>query len=336
MESAEINKSLLALKECIRALDSDSVHVPYRASKLTLVLKDCFAKENARTVMIATVSPTASSADHTLNTLRYADRVKEKNVDDLDAHPYAVYDRVEAGGGAGPGAGEPESKLGGRGNGHGHGMGNGREGKDGRDVGERLEADFAEEDGDDGDGDGPFDGDDDDKHGHDDADDDRWARRASKAAHSHPHPHPAPAQAKGQPGAARAKADPDEAGEDDIDYLHQSLRRSHPAPEEGDEVEELHRAVQSLMEDEEALLNSHMTVIQENAELLTEEGRLLQAIQGDDVVDYDIDAYAARLEQILDRKMDLIVALRMQLQGFRRRLQEEENASKRVSAMPLY
>ena len=37
LESAEINKSLLALKECIRALDSDSTHVPYRASKLTLV-----------------------------------------------------------------------------------------------------------------------------------------------------------------------------------------------------------------------------------------------------------------------------------------------------------
>lgn len=34
----------------------------------------------SRTVMIATVSPCASSADHTVNTLRYADRVKEKHV----------------------------------------------------------------------------------------------------------------------------------------------------------------------------------------------------------------------------------------------------------------
>jgi kinesin family protein 2/24 len=38
-ESSEINKSLLALKECIRALDSNagngaSAHVPYRASKV--------------------------------------------------------------------------------------------------------------------------------------------------------------------------------------------------------------------------------------------------------------------------------------------------------------
>jgi kinesin family member 2/24 len=45
-----------------------------------------------------------------------------------------------------------------------------------------------------------------------------------------------------------------------------------------------------------------MNVIQENAELLTEEGRLLQSIQGDDVVDYDIDAYAGRLQEILGKK----------------------------------
>lgn len=80
MEGAEINKSLLALKECIRSLDSGGSHVPYRASKLTLVLKDSFTRKSARTVMIATVSPAASSADHTLNTLRYADRVKERKV----------------------------------------------------------------------------------------------------------------------------------------------------------------------------------------------------------------------------------------------------------------
>jgi len=79
VESAHINKSLLALKECIRALDpaSGATHVPYRGSKLTMVLKDSFA-EHSRTVMISCVSPAASSSDHTLNTLRYADRVKAK------------------------------------------------------------------------------------------------------------------------------------------------------------------------------------------------------------------------------------------------------------------
>ena len=85
IESAEINKSLLALKECIRALavragssEDVHVHVPFRASKLTLALRDSFEAANSRVVMIATVSPCASSWDHTGNTLRYADRVKEQ------------------------------------------------------------------------------------------------------------------------------------------------------------------------------------------------------------------------------------------------------------------
>ncbi|KAG0587846.1 hypothetical protein KC19_2G195600 [Ceratodon purpureus] len=75
MEGAEINKSLLALKECIRALDNEQGHIPFRGSKLTEVLRDSFVGDS-RTVMISCVSPNAGSCEHTLNTLRYADRVK--------------------------------------------------------------------------------------------------------------------------------------------------------------------------------------------------------------------------------------------------------------------
>jgi len=83
-EGAEINKSLLALKECIRALDArksgSENHVPFRTSKLTLVLRDSFISksDNSKIIMIACASPGFSSANHTINTLRYSDRLKEK------------------------------------------------------------------------------------------------------------------------------------------------------------------------------------------------------------------------------------------------------------------
>jgi kinesin family member 2/24 len=80
IDGAEINKSLLALKECIRALDLDKKHTPFRGSKLTQVLKDSLTG-NSKTTMIANVGPGNFSCEHTLNTLRYADRVKELKKD---------------------------------------------------------------------------------------------------------------------------------------------------------------------------------------------------------------------------------------------------------------
>ncbi|VDP89589.1 unnamed protein product [Echinostoma caproni] len=85
MEGAEINKSLLALKECIRALGRKGAHLPFRASKLTQVLRDSFIGDRSRTCMIAMISPGMSSCEHTLNTLRYADRVKELGPTSLSA-----------------------------------------------------------------------------------------------------------------------------------------------------------------------------------------------------------------------------------------------------------
>ena len=97
MEGAEINTSLLALKEVIRSLERKQGHTPFRGSKLTQVLKDSFVGEKTRTCMVACVSPSHVNCEHTLNTLRYADRVKEHTSSD--------------GGGAG-GGGQPNSHVG--------------------------------------------------------------------------------------------------------------------------------------------------------------------------------------------------------------------------------
>uniref|UniRef100_A0A8C0DWL7 Kinesin-like protein n=1 Tax=Balaenoptera musculus TaxID=9771 RepID=A0A8C0DWL7_BALMU len=90
LEGAEINKSLLALKECLRALGQNKSHTPFRASKLTQVLRDSFIGQNSSTCMIATIYPGMASCENTLNTLRYANRVKEITLD-LRPHHRCLY-----------------------------------------------------------------------------------------------------------------------------------------------------------------------------------------------------------------------------------------------------
>ena len=64
-----------------------------------------------------------------------------------------------------------------------------------------------------------------------------------------------------------------------------------------------------------------MKSIHEQAVLMIEEGGLLQSVQGEN---YDIDDYATRLGEILDRKTALIQTLQVRLGTFRELLRKEE------------
>ncbi|EPY32634.1 kinesin family member 2/24 [Strigomonas culicis] len=80
VETKFINTSLMTLKDCIRSralagTSSQHLHIPYRRSPLTLLLRDCFeiaVRRPTKTVMIACVSPLLRDSRHTINTLRYA------------------------------------------------------------------------------------------------------------------------------------------------------------------------------------------------------------------------------------------------------------------------
>nr|CBN81634.1 Kinesin-like protein KIF19 [Dicentrarchus labrax] len=76
-EGAHINRSLLALGNCINALSdkNGTKYVNYRDSKLTRLLKDSLGG-NSRTVMIAHISPASMAFEESRNTLTYADRAK--------------------------------------------------------------------------------------------------------------------------------------------------------------------------------------------------------------------------------------------------------------------
>ncbi|CAD5169615.1 kinesin-like protein KIN-8B [Musa acuminata AAA Group] len=101
-DGANINRSLLALANCINALGKQQkkglAYVPYRNSKLTRILKDGLSG-NSQTIMVATISPADDQYHHTINTLKYADRAKEiktqvhKNIGTVHTH-VADYQRM--------------------------------------------------------------------------------------------------------------------------------------------------------------------------------------------------------------------------------------------------
>ena len=77
VEGANINKSLLALGNCINSLSEragstfQNNFVGYRDSKLTRLLKDSLGG-NTRTIMLVCISQFYKAYEETLNTLKYA------------------------------------------------------------------------------------------------------------------------------------------------------------------------------------------------------------------------------------------------------------------------
>jgi hypothetical protein len=84
-EGANINKSLLALANCINALSENSSssrqsNVKFRDSKLTHLLRSSL-EGNCSLVMIANINPSHKTYEDSHNTLKYANRAKNIKVD---------------------------------------------------------------------------------------------------------------------------------------------------------------------------------------------------------------------------------------------------------------
>ncbi|PHT54514.1 Kinesin-4 [Capsicum baccatum] len=73
-EAQHINKSLSCLGDAITALAQKNSHIPYRNSKLTLLLPNSLGG-HAKTLMFAHVGPEGDSFGGTISTLKFAQRV---------------------------------------------------------------------------------------------------------------------------------------------------------------------------------------------------------------------------------------------------------------------
>lgn len=324
-ESADINTSLLSLKECIRAMGKKNAgHVPYRGSKLTLILKDCFSPDS-KTTMIATVSPGAMSADHSLNTLRYADRIKEQRTN-TPGPPVGKSSAAAAAALRGkktpaPQAPPPPSQ-------------------------ERLQRIAAasklvmDQEPDAINALVPqehykkpnsimaFD------QSIDDSEEDLQDEDYEDEGDDYSEDKPLlidSGSSLGEDDGAESQC-----GEDDNDLSpsegHESSALGEPSEE--DEAE-MRQTVQYLFELEEALLNQHMTNIQENADMLTREGKLLQQVRNNPD-ETAMDDYAIQLAEFLDKKEILIYKLQQKLQEFKQQLAKEQKLAQRVHKLTQY
>eukprot|EP00069_Balaena_mysticetus_P017490 bmy_10701T0 len=300
LEGAEINKSLLALKdlwehfyyaECIRALGRNKPHTPFRASKLTQVLRDSFIGENSRTCMIATISPGMASCENTLNTLRYANRVKEFGISPSDI-PFSQ------GSGSRP------------------------------DLSPSYEYDdfspsitrwwlycmifiFMVKE----------------------LTVDPTAAGDVRPIMHHPPNQIDDLEAQWGVGSSPQRDDLKLLCEQNEEEVSPQLFTFHEAVSQMVEMEEQvvedHRAVFQLSVYRGVeLLPSTTPFFMESIRWLEDEKALLEMTEE---VDYDVDSYATQLEAILEQKIDILTELRDKVKSFRAALQEEEQASKQIN-----
>ncbi|KAJ7598750.1 P-loop containing nucleoside triphosphate hydrolase protein [Mycena floridula] len=99
-QSRDNNKSLMNLKECVRAKakmanEDGFVHIPWRSNKLTMLLKPVFdieSRQPSKTVIIAHVSPHIQDTVHSTNTLSYAAPFKTSIPKPRGPMPYEATD----------------------------------------------------------------------------------------------------------------------------------------------------------------------------------------------------------------------------------------------------
>ena len=74
-EAQKINQSLTTLGMCIMALSTNANHVPFRNSKLTLILRESLGG-NSKTTLVCTCSKKKHHSEESIQTLHFASRAK--------------------------------------------------------------------------------------------------------------------------------------------------------------------------------------------------------------------------------------------------------------------
>ncbi|GLT99333.1 hypothetical protein SLE2022_167760 [Rubroshorea leprosula] len=76
MQTAKINQGNIALKRVVESIANGDSHVPFRDSKLTMLLQDSFEDDKSKILMILCASPDPKEIHKTLCTLEYGAKAK--------------------------------------------------------------------------------------------------------------------------------------------------------------------------------------------------------------------------------------------------------------------
>ena len=332
-EGAEINKSLLALKECIRALQArkasgnNDIHVPFRASKLTHVLRDSFVSKSdkSRIIMISCINPSFIHSNHSINTLRYSDRLKEQTAYVLKQ----LANGVKINKGANDQKHQNKSVSSNAIN-HLNININNKQKKE-------LEREKELEDinmnvfnvKDDILNDINFDDrinlDDDllefQKTENKDKDKDKKVNSNEEV--------------EKETGIVTPQKNMDNNSEkiideemEDLIYLKKTVSKDGKFI--SDDFIKYHKLTDTIIQDEDDIITTHMEVVKQDAKLLTEEGRLISLIKGigSEEEKIEVDEYIQRLENVLDQKMNIYSGLQDKIDVYKGHLKEEDKMRK--------
>ena len=315
-EGAEINKSLLALKECIRALDekktNPDTHVPFRASKLTHVLRDSFVSKSdkSKIIMISCVSPTYTSANHTLNTLRYSDRLKEKT----KQHFGGNYNNVNNGRGINQNGNNNSNNLNNNIN-HIPSPKNNNKNETNSNKANINKANNKIM---------------------------KTERSRSKGKkQNNKKEEPKIKQNKNNNKNERIPTQNekneendnkyiDDGEEEDWDYLKRTMAKRDGKIMNDDFIKYNHLTAK-LVEDEDDIINYHMNIIKEDARLLSQEGDLITNIKGvGKEGDFKMDEYIAGLDKIIEQKLKIYNNIKGKVDKYKLHIKEEDELRQKL------
>ena len=328
IEGAQINTSLLALKECIRAMDTNEGHIPFRASKLTLSLRDSFKskKFDTKVIMMACVCPGSSSSDHTLNTLRYADRLKSKKPQKLSNLNSNIgsknYNRR---------ATSDEKKIKESQNNYANQLNNSKNPySNGSNIRSRAETNPSKQ-----------------INGKNYISQRDYNRPLTKLNSSKNGTklrklesnggnktnkklnklHPVPNAPPPLPQNLQQLNEQKKKERQDLDILKNTLKNENN--EEPDDYFNFQEKVEYLLDLQEDIMNMHLTAIREDAQMLKKESEIISNARSNDA-DYEIDTYIKDTEEIVKKKLSMYKEIAEKIKLAKKALAEEEEYSKKV------